>query len=255
MCSAKVHPDFGMPTSNLCPPHPGREKKDNKHTFAQGGGVGSCPPMQGRVGWTFPEREPGLALAPGALVTPHPSLLQRAAKTSSGQDYVYWVDHGEASETDPREQRGAEGGGEGTSIGEETGWWGRQRADEWVEHGHSSIREVVDSVAGPTRGCLLPPSQPLKLSSAHLISSSNSQVLGSQGGEAGPSFAPSLSFACPGLAYFGQQSLDSSHGTIQIQQKQCFSWKAELRWDEGCGQAGPQREGRGWRMGVERDKI
>lgn len=159
---------------------------------------------------------------------------------------------------------GAEGGGEGTSIGEETGCVGeetgcvsrgRQRADEWVEHGHSSIREVVDSVAGPTRGWPLPPPQPPQLSSAHLISSSNSQVLGSQGGEAGLSFAPSLSFACPGLAYFGQQSLDSSQGTIQIQQKQCFSWKAELRWDEGCGQAGPQREGRGWGLGVGRDKI
>lgn len=110
LCSAKVHPDFRMPTSNLCVPHPVREKKDNKHTFVQGGGVSSCPPMQGRVGWTFPEREPGLALAPGALITPHPSLLQRAAKTSSGQDYVYWVDHGEASETEPREQREVERG-------------------------------------------------------------------------------------------------------------------------------------------------
>lgn len=121
------------------------------------------PPMQGRVGWTFPEREPGLALAPGALVTPHPSLLQRDAKTSSGQDYVYWVDHEEASGTDPGKQRGTEGGGEGTSIKEETGCVhhpfpflpalrGRQRAGEWIEHSSSSIREVVDPVAGPNRG-------------------------------------------------------------------------------------------------------
>lgn len=143
--------------------------------------------MQGRVGWTFPEKEPGLALAPGALVTPHPSLLQRAAKTSSGQDYVYWVDHEETSGTDPGKQRGAEGGIEGTSIGEEAGCVhhpfpflpalrGRQRADEWVEYSDSSsIREVVDSVGWLNQGkkergafYLLP--QPQELSSAHLIS-------------------------------------------------------------------------------------
>lgn len=84
-------------------------------------GESQAPPMQGRAGWTFPEREPGLALAPGALVTPHPSLLQRAAKASSGQDYVYWVDHGEQQGQTWGEQRKAEGGGEGTSIGDETG--------------------------------------------------------------------------------------------------------------------------------------
>lgn len=123
-------PDWSLPWSTLtsgCPPPTCvfltlGVKRDNKHTFVQGGGVGACSPMQGRVGWTFPEREPGLALAPGALVTPHPSLLQRAAKASSGQDYVYWVDHGEAAGTDLGEQREAEGGEQGTSIiGEETG--------------------------------------------------------------------------------------------------------------------------------------
>lgn len=55
-----------------------------------------CLAVQGGWGRTFPEREPGLARAPGAHVTPtpHPSLLQGAAKAkpSSGQDYVYWVD-------------------------------------------------------------------------------------------------------------------------------------------------------------------
>lgn len=198
------------------------------------------------MGWTFPEREPGLAPAPGALVPPPPSLLQRAAKTSSGQDYVYWVDHGEAAGTDLGEKRGAEGGGEGTRIGQETGCvhhpffsfrpasQGRHRADGWV----SSIREVVDSVAAQLgeegEECILPPPQPQELSSANWIPSSNSHVLGSQGGGVEPSCASSLTFACPELAYFGQQSLDSSHGAIQIQQKQCFSWKAELRWGEGC---------------------
>lgn len=55
-----------------------------------------CLAVQGGWGGTFPEREPGLAQAPGAHVTPapHPSLLQGTAKAkpSSGQDYVYWVD-------------------------------------------------------------------------------------------------------------------------------------------------------------------
>lgn len=159
---------------------------------------------------------------------------------------MYWVDHREAAGTDLGEQRGAEGGGEGTSIGEETGCvhhpffsflpasQDRQRADGWV----SSIREMVDSMAVQLgeegEGCILPPLQPQELSSANWIPSSNSQVLGSQGGGARHSFASPLSFACPELAYFGQQFLDSSHGAIQIQQKQCFSWKAELRWGEGC---------------------
>lgn len=111
---------------------------------------------------------------------------------------------------------------------------GRHRADGWV----SSIREVVDSVAAQLgeegEECILPPPQPQELSSANWIPSSNSHVLGSQGGGVEPSCASSLTFACPELAYFGQQSLDSSHGAIQIQQKQCFSWKAELRWGEGC---------------------
>lgn len=55
-----------------------------------------CPAVQGGWGGTFPEREPGLARAPGAHVTPtpHPSLLQGTAKAklSSGRDYVYRAD-------------------------------------------------------------------------------------------------------------------------------------------------------------------
>lgn len=171
---------------------------------------------------------------------------------------MYWVDHGEAAGTDLGEKRGAEGGGEGTSIGEETGCvhhpffsfcpatQGRHRADGWV----SSIREVVDSVAAQLgeegEECILPPPQPQELSSANWIPSSNSHVLGSQGGGVEPSCASSLTFACPELAYFGQQSLDSSHGAIQIQQKQCFSWKAELRWGEGVSRQGlSEKEGAG----------
>lgn len=226
--------------------------RKDKHTFVRGGGggVGSCSPMQGRVGWTFPEREPGLALAPGVLVTPHPSLLQRAAKTSSGQDYVYWVDHGEASGTDWRSreaQREVERGPASDRLCPShtppilPASLGRQRADEWVEQGHSSIREVVDSVAGSTeegRGAfyLLPSSK----NSAQPIWSPPQipKPWGPREGEQDLALPPSLSFACPDLAYFGQRSLDSSHGAIQRQQKQCFSWKAELRWDEDVGRRG-----------------
>lgn len=100
MVLTRVHLDFRVPASNFCLPHPGREKGTTSIHLCREGGVCFCSPVQGRVGWTFPEREPGLALAPGVLVTPHPSLLQRAAKASSGQDYVYWVDHGEAAGTD-----------------------------------------------------------------------------------------------------------------------------------------------------------
>lgn len=211
-------------------------KKEQQACICTGRGCRLLPPMQGRVGWTFPEREPGLALAPGALATPHPSLLQRAAKTSSGQDYVYWVDHEEASGTDPGKQRGTVGGGEGTSIKEETdcvhhpfpflpALRGRQRADEWIEHSSSSIREVVDSVAGPNRGrrrgvpFTSSPAPRTQLGPFDLLKFPRLRVWV---GGAGPSFASSLSFACPELVYFGLQSLDSSHGAIQIQQKLFF---------------------------------
>lgn len=44
-----------------------------------------------------------------------------------------------------------------------------------------------------------------------------------------------LSFACPELALPWPAILGLPGAAIQIQQKQCFSWKAELRWDEGEG--------------------
>lgn len=150
---------------------------------------------------------------------------------------MYWVDHGEASGTDPGKQKGAEGGGEGTSIEEETGYIhhpfpflpalrDRQRADKWVEHSDSSIREVVDSVTGPTRArrrgvpFTSSPTPRTQLRPFDLLLKFPNP--GVWVGGAGPSFASSLSSACPELAFFGQLSLDSSHGAIQIQQKLFF---------------------------------
>lgn len=205
--------------------------------------------MQGRVGWTFPEREPGLALAPGALITPHPSLLQRAAKTSSGQDYVYWVDHREASGTDPGKQRGSEGGGEGTSIEEETGCVhhpfpflpalrARQRADEWVEHRASSIREVMDSVAGPTRGrgrgvpFTSSPAPRTQLCPFDLLLKFPSPGVWVGGQDlALPPLCPLHAPSWPSLARNPWILLMVPFRSS----RDCFSWKAELRWDEGCG--------------------
>lgn len=182
--------------------------------------------MQGRVGWTFPEREPGLALAPGVLFTPHPSLLQRAAKASSGQDYVYWVDHGEAAGTD------RPGGAERSR--------GRWRGDEHRRRDRlcppplllpSSLTERAGrglvgglNMASPARG---------RRGLSHFVPFCKFPSPGVLG--RGRRSRTYLAFACPGLACLGQQPLDSSGGTIQIQQKQCFSWKAELRWDEGRG--------------------
>lgn len=229
MVLTRIHLDFRVPASNFCLPHPGREKGTTSIHLCREGGVCFCSPMQGRVGWTFPEREPGLALAPGVLITPHPSLLQRAAKASSGQDYVYWVDHGEAAGTDRP-------GGAERSRGR---WRGDQhrRRDRLCASPLLLPYSLTGRAGRGLVGGLNISGWPSKGKERAQPLCSLLQIPKSWGPGEGEQDLTllSLSFACPELACLGPQSLDSPGAAIQIQQKQCFSWKAELRWDEGRG--------------------
>lgn len=153
MCSARVHPDFRMPTPNLLVFLTLGEKRGQAYICA-GRGCWLLPPCAGEGAVDF-SRE-GARPGPGPRSSRHPPPLTspESCQNQLGQDYVYWVDLGEASGQ----------GGRGTSISIEktrvvsttlshlAASRGRQRADGWVEHGHPSIRGAMDSVAGPTRG-------------------------------------------------------------------------------------------------------